>query len=408
MREIIERFQRCGISQPLGSDLDLSSRLDLEDTTPFLSDEPDPRADAMLNAVEKLEKRSLFIDFVQSLATKHGFHPTSDGVLAALCATLAWPSLVRKRISKKTLINMPWHVRIVGAMVGASAPASAHGGCSFVGVPCAEIIADWGFSETAFLSLFGRRPDERERFAFNVVVSMLISNGPGTISAQGAKGAVSSDGPESTEQIHINKCYLGFLTHSGFAHGGNGHEGMTFLINLFKDTGLIDPMDPDPKIDIQRIALEFATGFLRRRMEKMEIGESFKEKIPCIGHPVFKGEKINQDPREVFVKDLLERSGFTNVFLEFYHELVHALFQTKATKNVFAVNMDAAIAATLLGMLWQRHCAGEISRRDLQSAAFTTFLFGRMLGSAAEIEDHINRGLDMDTRTRASDCTHIN
>ena len=39
---------------------------------------------------------------------------------------------------------------------------------------------------------------------------------------------------------------------------------------------------------------------------------------------------------------------------------------------------------------------------EVESAAFTTFLFGRMIGRAAEIDDHINRGRNMDTRTAAS------
>ena len=39
--------------------------------------------------------------------------------------------------------------------------------------------------------------------------------------------------------------------------------------------------------------------------------------------------------------------------------------------------------------------AGE---RDLETAAFTVFLYGRMIGAAAEIDDHLNRGRNMDTR----------
>ena len=31
----------------------------------------------------------------------------------------------------------------------------------------------------------------------------------------------------------------------------------------------------------------------------------------------------------------------------------------------------------------------------------------RAFGSAAEVEDHLNRGLDMDTRTPASQCQFV-
>jgi hypothetical protein len=44
---------------------------------------------------------------------------------------------------------------------------------------------------------------------------------------------------------------------------------------------------------------------------------------------------------------------------------------------------------------------------DLEAAAFTTFLYGRMIGTAAEIDDHTQRGLNMDTRTPVSQCRHV-
>ena len=43
----------------------------------------------------------------------------------------------------------------------------------------------------------------------------------------------------------------------------------------------------------------------------------------------------------------------------------------------------------------------------LETAAFTIFLYARMLGCAAEIDDHINRGRNMDTRTVASACRFV-
>ena len=54
--------------------------------------------------------------------------------------------------------------------------------------------------------------------------------------------------------------------------------------------------------------------------------------------------------------------------------------------------------------------AEEVSDLDearLEDAAFTLFLHARMLGCAAEIDDHLNRGRNMDTRTPASKCRHV-
>ena len=71
------------------------------------------------------------------------------------------------------------------------------------------------------------------------------------------------------------------------------------------------------------------------------------------------------------------------------------------SRTVYCVNIDAVIAALLLKMLWQPlPRAARSAPRSLETAAFTLFLYARMLGCAAEIDDHLNRGRNMDTRTR--------
>ena len=51
--------------------------------------------------------------------------------------------------------------------------------------------------------------------------------------------------------------------------------------------------------------------------------------------------------------------------------------------------------------------AARLSEHDLETAAFTVFLYGRMIGAAAEIDDHLNRGRNMDTRTPEANCAHV-
>ena len=58
-------------------------------------------------------------------------------------------------------------------------------------------------------------------------------------------------------------------------------------------------------------------------------------------------------------------------------------------------------------MLWSRDVDGSFSEKQLENAAFTAFLFGRMIGCAAEIDDHQNRGRNMDTRTPAKAITSV-
>ena len=77
------------------------------------------------------------------------------------------------------------------------------------------------------------------------------------------------------------------------------------------------------------------------------------------------------------------------------------------SRNVYCVNVDAVIAALLLKMLWRPYRAGALREQALETAAFTIFLYARMLGCAAEVDDHLNRGRNMDTRTPASKCRFV-
>jgi len=122
---------------------------------------------------------------------------------------------------------------------------------------------------------------------------------------------------------------------------------------------------------------------------------------------VFKDRPVNLDPREVFIRELFEKRGEYNVFHDYYRALVQALFDAGVSRNVYCVNVDAVIAALLLKTVWPAYQAGTIKADALETAAFTIFLYARMLGCAAEIDDHLNRGRNMDTRAAASACRFV-
>ena len=364
--------------------------------------EPQPPAQAMLKACKARGIRSMFIDYLATL----GGHPTADAVLAALTTTVAWNALKCKRISRLTARTLPWYARLFGTMIGATIDGGQHGRHKLCGIPMDEILGGWSATELAYLALIGERPSPEALFPFQVLVGLVISNGVGTISAQGAKGAVSADGPESPERVQINKAMIGFLTHTGFAHGGNGFEGIQFLIEQFAATGLADPGDPGHGLDLAALSQAYAAAYGAEKVARKAVGEGARA-IPGVNHPVFKGQLVNKDPREVYVAQLFKDSGDYNVFHDFYGRVVQALFDAGVSANVFCVNIDAVIAALLLKLLWPRYRSGAFSEASLETAAFTAFLFGRMVGSAGEIDDHMNRGRNMDTRTPASQCTHI-
>jgi succinyl-CoA synthetase alpha subunit len=373
-----------------------------EQLATLLGKKADAKAKLMLDGLKARGAKSVFVDFLKSL----GGHPTADAVLAAITTTLCWEALMRKKISRLTAHNLPWYARLFAVIIGAAVDSSHHKADSFCAVANKELVDSWSATEIAYLALLGERPTAETLFPFQVLLGLIISNGVGTISAQGCKGAVSADGPESPERVQINKAMIGFLTHTGFAHGGNGYEGIQFLIEQFADTGLEDAGKPKQNLDLTAMGTRFALTFAAEKRARKGVGESVRN-IPGVNHPVFKGQLVNKDPREVYLSGLFKERGEVNVFHDFYRALVQALYDNGVTPNVFCVNIDAVIAALLLKLLWPRYRSGKFSEAAMETAAFTAFLFGRMVGCAGEIDDHINRGRNMDTRTAASQCTFV-
>jgi hypothetical protein len=255
--------------------------------------------------------------------------------------------------------------------------------------------------------LLGIAPDSANLFALQTLMGLLLTNGPGAISAQGAKGAVSADGPENPARVQLNKTMVGFLSHCGFAHGGNGFEGISFLIRQFRDSGLQDPAEGNHGIDLRALAAKYVQEYARYKAGQKTSGNLDISKIPGVNHPVFKDRPVNTDPREVYVRSVFRERGEYNVFHDDYHALVQELFDAGVSKNVYCVNIDAVIAALLLKILWRPFNSGALSEQALETAAFTVFLYPRMVGCAAESDDHLNRGRNMDTRTPASQCTFV-
>ena len=143
---------------------------------------------------------------------------------------------MRKRISRLTAESLPWWMRCSATMIGASVDAARHEPGRFCGFR--RRILGHALAHRGRVRRPARaRAEAGDLFAFQTLVGLLLTNGPGAISAQGAKGAVSADGPETPERVQLNKALVGFLTHSGYTHGGNGYEGIAFLIKQFRESG---------------------------------------------------------------------------------------------------------------------------------------------------------------------------
>jgi succinyl-CoA synthetase alpha subunit len=406
-RKLIDLFAHVGLIDARDESFDTSVvQVDAATRSLFLAtpaEADDPRPEAMLAAVRARGGRSVFLKFLAGL----GGRVSRDAILAAIATTIAWGPLMRKRISRLTAETLPWYLRLYGVMIGASIPGHHHRHGSLCGVSREERFSHWTMADFLCLALIGKKPSPAEARPLQILIGLLISNGPGSITSLGAKGAVSADGPQTPGRVQINKAMVGFLTHSGYSHGGNGFEGMAFLLERFRGADLVDPTDPNHGLDLKAMAVQFAEAYRDEKTQSKESGNLEPRALPGVHHPIFKGKPVNYDPRERFIASFMAERGDYNVFHAFYRELVQALYDAGASRYVFCVNVDAIIAALLLAVLWKDYRAGVLTEKDLETAAFNVFLYGRMIGAAAEIDDHLNRGRNMDTRTPQENCAFV-
>jgi len=260
-------------------------------------------------------------------------------------------------------------------------------------------MAKGSFAESLLLAWTG---EKAEPFEVQLLAKCLIaslSNGPGTISAQAAKLSTSAGNAPNTAMIATLACI-------GDVHGGNGRRAVDYLTNLFGRTGLTDPYDPKDWPDLDRIVAKEVNRFKKERAVAKEIGGDYR-RIPCLGHPVFHNEPVNYDPRERVIAEFMKTQGLYNIFLKFYHALAHRLKAAGIARNVWAVNLDGAIAAVTLGICWRALIAKRMTLARARDLAFAVFAVGRAAGSVGEYLDHQDFGSPMDMRIPVSECTML-
>jgi len=354
-----------------------------------------------LYAKLKLEsKRSNVLQLVLYLIDNFEVENGDNLILSGFIFHLYFQSLRKKKINKDTLENIFSYFSIVAKTVILSTIKIDENKFinDLIGRKNPKVL-DTSFTETAFRAIFNAVPKDTELKEFSTLLGITLTNGPGTISAKGAKESVSA-------RNNISTAFIGFLSNTGLAHGGNGYEGIAYMLSAFEGVNINDPGEKQEAIDIQKIADSVAKKFADNKKQAKEKGITYK-RIPGINHPVFKGKPINIDPREDYIYNEFKKAGIHNIFWDFYRKLVKSLYKQKITKNVYCVNIDAVIATITLKLLWKMYKSGEVNEKEMQKIGFNLFLFGRTAGIAAEIDDHRNRGTDMDCRTPASQTRFI-
>lgn len=318
-------------------------------------------------------------------------------------------SLPRHLVLDQGMVPQPYHKQLkmfersqIGAdlprrnMRSASHASSNDGACPRVhGHSLMGLMEAGSFGRALILSWTGEPPPHA--FDGVLVEKCLIAaltNGPGTISGQGAKLSASAGNPP-------NAAMIATLASIGTVHGGNGAAAVKFLIRVFGNSKLDDAYD-NAEIDLRRLVDQEADRFMAERAHAKEAGVDYR-RIPCMGHPVYKDKDVNYDPREVVVNDFIHSQGVTNVFLDFYHELSITLKDRGVSRKAWAVNVDAAIAATWLGIAWPLLLEKKITYDRAVDLPFLAFALGRVAGGAAEYLDHKDYGQPMDMRIPASE-----
>lgn len=256
------------------------------------------------------------------------------------------------------------------------------------------------FGHALVLSWTGHPP--AKPFEADLVEKTLIaalSNGPGTISAQAAKLSASAGNSPHTAMIAT-------LAAIGDVHGGNGREAVALMIDSFANSALVDPYDASCKDLVAQKAHDLTADLLRRKRAAAEQDVAF-QRVPCLGHPVYRNDEVNYDPREQVLTRFLESISVYHAFFDFYHQLAFAMRHAGVTRNVLAVNVDAAIACVWLGVCWPLLCAKRLSVERAKNIAIAAFALARAAGGAGEYFDHADFGQPMDMRIPVSECVAL-
>jgi citrate synthase len=319
-----------------------------------------------------------------------GRHLPSDLVLAPGRIPEPYESQIREQTEafSKGMIRQP--------MRNASHASSNDGATPRIyGYALIELMKARSLTAAIILYWTGDLPrNEFEEKLAEMTFIASLTNGPGTISAQGAKLCTSAGNNPNTAMIAT-------LATIGTTHGGNGAKAVKYLLDYFGNIDIDDPYDKYP--GVKELALKAASDFKRIKDQAKDAGVEY-ERIPCLGHPVFRNDPVNYDPRERTIYQFIEEAGKTNVFLDFYHHLVHALRDNGCTSKVLAVNLDAAIACVWLGICWQKIQAKQMTVERATDIPFIAFSFGRVAGGAGEFLDHQDYGTDMDMRVPVAEC----
>jgi hypothetical protein len=193
----------------------------------------------LLGEVKRSAKRCVALQTAQHVMAfaekeKLALRDPHEFLLATLVVSAFWKPMLEKRMTRQAVEDGVAYLACVAQVVSCSVLDRARNPLWKKVAGGKLSTAGASFTENAFKVLFGRAPDAQELMEFRTVVGLTVTNGPGTLSAKGAKESVSA-------RNDISMSYVGFLSNTGRAHGGNGVEAVEFLLKTFEGVPLDDP-----------------------------------------------------------------------------------------------------------------------------------------------------------------------
>jgi succinyl-CoA synthetase alpha subunit/citrate synthase len=401
IKSLLDIFTELGVKDRF-ADFDFKAASELaQQLIPTGKFAPGTFARMIIRELKEKVNKSNIIQFALHYIESHKVEDCDMFLLSAILTDLAFEPLALKKISRNTVEDMV-------AYLGTEARTTVLAGINPLKNTVLRKIRSrrpvrllkMSFTETAFMSVFNRPAQGTELQEFQALLALTLTNGVGTLSAKGAKESVSA-------KNNISTTFAGFMSNTGLAHGGAGFDAVDFLMKSFSKVKFSDPARIPAASKIKLLSDKVALEYLEYKQKAKAEGKTSYDRIPCINHPVFKGKPVNIDPREDYIYKYFKNLKINNVFWEFYHQLVHSLYETGVSSNVYCVNIDAVIAVISLKLMWFDYKNKQIGKNDMQKIGFIIFLLGRMAGVAAEIADHRDRGLDMDCRTPVSETKFV-
>lgn len=188
---------------------------------------------------------------------------------------------------------------------------------------CEEIVGKVDFGQMAFLSLFGRLPEERELRMFNAMMVILVEHG---ITPSSLATRMTYCGAPESVQAAVAAGLLGL--------------GSVFVGSLDNAARLLQEAipDPDKTPDVAVLAREIVTAHRAR-----------KDILPGIGHPFHKPI----DPRTPALFQVARETGYDGSYVRLMEAVgAEATLQARRPLPVNVTGAMAAVASEM-GIPWK-------------------------------------------------------